>query len=685
VVKGQVLRTLEAMEESGSIQGSHAKSTLRRQDTGPLPSSSSFSATTEKLSTTLSSLTFHRPLHQSDGAVDKTADHQNENSKAKGASIATSTLAPPLSSTSCISVVDIPSPIGKVEGEEEDTTCDIITSLTQRRIHQSGDDSLDAFSTGPILIILVTAGHRQQLSRNTAHILEQLCAIHIDIPIEVLQRHWHQSESPLYDFITLDPYLVDEMSKRRYSQLMLSDSITGCKEYWKSDIVLLRPERMMMEKVDSERDEVDFDTAPSPFSTPGAPSGLANASKDTLNVIATRVFAEAVQKLVNETEEGIGLLQKEERAASVKRADSDANTNGFHQELASLTKPTKALSLETQISPIRRESSRDGFSTSPSSKAVFSTSPEKIHYTTSDNNKLQLQASPSRNSPSSLERAPSPYIASNRQPRNGRPMLARLDTSEQVKHSINTQDPSMASRRGVASPASRNITLELKASPRKAKQRREVCLRVGDDDRRTLPITSPVSALSTLSSPSRSLSLASGLTASSSSFEPSEIIPDFLYLGSDIATSSEVDYLQKKLGIKRILNAAREIEDGGGDHLNLNRRELSGIEMYKKVPLTDSIEAKGVQDYIEDDARVHSAPVYVHCKAGQSRSVMLVIAYLIHHNQWSFQTSYSYVVERRHTVSPNIGFVAELMAFEERRLKTRRNTTPSLAKTRMEK
>jgi protein-tyrosine phosphatase len=113
--------------------------------------------------------------------------------------------------------------------------------------------------------------------------------------------------------------------------------------------------------------------------------------------------------------------------------------------------------------------------------------------------------------------------------------------------------------------------------------------------------------------------------------------------------------------------------------------------MYKKVPLTDSIEAKGVQDYIEescaflDDARVHSAPVYVHCKAGQSRSVMLVIAYLIHHNQWSFQTSYSYVVERRHTVSPNIGFVAELMAFEERRLKTRRNTTPSLAKTRMEK
>lgn len=66
-----------------------------------------------------------------------------------------------------------------------------------------------------------------------------------------------------------------------------------------------------------------------------------------------------------------------------------------------------------------------------------------------------------------------------------------------------------------------------------------------------------------------------------------------------------------------------------------------------------------------DDARLHSAPVYVHCKAGKSRSVTVVLAYLIHANAWTLKTAYAYVAERRRGISPNIGFVAELMQFEE--------------------
>jgi hypothetical protein len=69
-----------------------------------------------------------------------------------------------------------------------------------------------------------------------------------------------------------------------------------------------------------------------------------------------------------------------------------------------------------------------------------------------------------------------------------------------------------------------------------------------------------------------------------------------------------------------------------------------------------------------DDARLHSAPTYVHCKAGKSRSVTVVLAYLIHANAWTFKTSYAYVAERRKGISPNIGFVAELMQFEEAEL-----------------
>lgn len=69
-----------------------------------------------------------------------------------------------------------------------------------------------------------------------------------------------------------------------------------------------------------------------------------------------------------------------------------------------------------------------------------------------------------------------------------------------------------------------------------------------------------------------------------------------------------------------------------------------------------------------DDARLHSAPTYVHCKAGKSRSVTAVIAYLIHANHWTLSRAYSFVLERRKGISPNIGFVSELMTFEEQEL-----------------
>lgn len=73
-------------------------------------------------------------------------------------------------------------------------------------------------------------------------------------------------------------------------------------------------------------------------------------------------------------------------------------------------------------------------------------------------------------------------------------------------------------------------------------------------------------------------------------------------------------------------------------------------------------------DTRSDDARLHSSPTYVHCKAGKSRSVTAVMAYLIHANHWTLSRAYSFVLERRKGISPNIGFVSELMNFEEQEL-----------------
>lgn len=252
-------------------------------------------------------------------------------------------------------------------------------------------------------------------------------------------------------------------------------------------------------------------------------------------------------------------------------------------------------------------------------------------------------------------------------------------------------------------------------------------------------------------------------------FIVSTILPNFLYLGPEITSESEVQAL-RNLGVERILNVAAECNDDAG--LDLRNR----FDRYVRLPLRDIIEesgmAKGMRDACDfigkspflarfrvsvvfvvccsmagdcpvrvlrgwyrvaeiatvrlwprvitgcgalvrgkrcvighrarvtlpcslaaqihtrnftepmpgfpsvlpftdrsiDDARLHSSPTYVHCRAGKSRSATVVLAYLIHANAWTLKTSYAYVAERRKGISPNIGFVAELMEFEEAEL-----------------
>ena len=44
---------------------------------------------------------------------------------------------------------------------------------------------------------------------------------------------------------------------------------------------------------------------------------------------------------------------------------------------------------------------------------------------------------------------------------------------------------------------------------------------------------------------------------------------------------------------------------------------------------------------------------------------MAVIGYLIHSHHWTLSKAYAFVLERREGISPNIGFVSELMSYEE--------------------
>ncbi|KAI8991295.1 protein-tyrosine phosphatase-like protein [Mycotypha africana] len=145
-------------------------------------------------------------------------------------------------------------------------------------------------------------------------------------------------------------------------------------------------------------------------------------------------------------------------------------------------------------------------------------------------------------------------------------------------------------------------------------------------------------------------------------FVISEIIPKFLYLGPEILTEEQVMDLKHR-SIKRVLNMAEECDD-----------DVSGLKetfAYQKIAARDTVEMQNVQGTLRkavraiDDSKKHHEPIYVHCKAGKSRSAAAILAYLVLSEHWTLKKAYQHIVKARPNISPNIGFVAELMKMEE--------------------
>ncbi|KAL4063972.1 hypothetical protein V8B97DRAFT_1890932 [Scleroderma yunnanense] len=163
-------------------------------------------------------------------------------------------------------------------------------------------------------------------------------------------------------------------------------------------------------------------------------------------------------------------------------------------------------------------------------------------------------------------------------------------------------------------------------------------------------------------------STASDLSEELPTFSVSTILPGFLYLGPELSLPAHVAEL-KALGIRRILNIAAECD---ADDYGLGLQHE--FERYVRIPMRDTVEEEKVRACLRlvcqilDEAALYNAATYVHCKAGRSRSVAAVMAYLIHAHHWPLSRAYAFVVGRRRGVSPNIGFVSELMAFEAREL-----------------
>ncbi|KAJ3260283.1 Dual specificity protein phosphatase 9 [Boothiomyces macroporosus] len=119
------------------------------------------------------------------------------------------------------------------------------------------------------------------------------------------------------------------------------------------------------------------------------------------------------------------------------------------------------------------------------------------------------------------------------------------------------------------------------------------------------------------------------------------------------------------LGVTHILNMAAEIP------ISKVVKE-SGKFGLKWIPVLDNTEVdmdEALQqaiDFISDAVSGNpNAIVFVHCKAGRSRSVSAVIGYLVAKENYTLKTAYDLMRKVRKGVSPNLGFMAALLKVEK--------------------
>ncbi|EIE24230.1 phosphatases II [Coccomyxa subellipsoidea C-169] len=119
---------------------------------------------------------------------------------------------------------------------------------------------------------------------------------------------------------------------------------------------------------------------------------------------------------------------------------------------------------------------------------------------------------------------------------------------------------------------------------------------------------------------------------------PSNILPQFLYLGSyDNASRSE---LLKTVGITHILNTVPSCQPLYKNSFTYHTVSTSPPSFEECFEFLDSVFAEREKD--GKDVRV-----LVHCMKGVSRSPAIVIGYLMKHRRWRLCDSYKWVKEHR--------------------------------------
>ncbi|XP_018684547.2 dual specificity protein phosphatase 1B isoform X2 [Musa acuminata AAA Group] len=134
-------------------------------------------------------------------------------------------------------------------------------------------------------------------------------------------------------------------------------------------------------------------------------------------------------------------------------------------------------------------------------------------------------------------------------------------------------------------------------------------------------------------------------------------IEEGLFLGSVGAALNKSAL--KDLNITHILTVAKSLD-----------LAFPNDFVYKKIDVFDTPGTELVKYFAEcfsfiDEARSAGGGVLVHCFAGMSRSVTVVVAYLMKKHRMSLSDALSLVRSKRPHIAPNHGFLTQLANFEK--------------------
>ncbi len=123
--------------------------------------------------------------------------------------------------------------------------------------------------------------------------------------------------------------------------------------------------------------------------------------------------------------------------------------------------------------------------------------------------------------------------------------------------------------------------------------------------------------------------------------------------------------LLDRLGVTHVVNATTHVP-----------MHFAPALQYHAVPVCDVPEADlapllpAAVDFIAS-ARAAGGTVLVHCLAGVSRSAAVVLAYLVASQRWPLAQALAHLRNLRPTVSPNLGFMGQLVAWDKQQQQCR--------------